>query len=293
MIGSAALALLASLALAPVAGADKAPPRLVNARVQARSAAEGLQDVVRGIASSSSGPVWIGYAVPVDGGRSMCCWESVDSIEHTACPGCRLEGRGAFTIGSGPGGRVDLEADDTFVVLLRAEGGRIGRVRSVSYGCALDAGGLPVYWLDGVRPVDSVRLLASLAKGEAQRGVMDGALMALSVHAEPAAVDALIAAAQKGDSSRVRSQALFWLSQKAGERAAAVITRAVEDDPESQVREKAVFALSQLPRDEGVPRLITLARSHRDPRVREKAIFWLGQSEDARALALFEEILRR
>ena len=94
-------------------------------------------------------------------------------------------------------------------------------------------------------------------------------------------------------SSQVREKALFWLSQKAGQRATAAIARAVDEDPESQVRQRAVFALSQLPRDEGVPRLITLARGHRDPRVREKALFWLGQSGDPRALALFEEILRR
>jgi len=32
---------------------------------------------------------------------------------------------------------------------------------------------------------------------------------------------------------------------------------------------------------------------HRDPEVRRKAIFWLAQSQDPRAVALFEEILTR
>ncbi|PYP42245.1 MAG: hypothetical protein DMD43_03595 [Gemmatimonadetes bacterium] len=59
------------------------------------------------------------------------------------------------------------------------------------------------------------------------------------------------------------------------------------------MREQAVFALSQLPRDEGVPILIHVARSNRDPALRRKALFWLGQSDDPRALALFEEILAR
>jgi HEAT repeat protein len=54
-----------------------------------------------------------------------------------------------------------------------------------------------------------------------------------------------------------------------------------------------VFALSQLPRDQGVPKLLEIARTHQDPRVRKKAIFWLGQSDDPRALALFEELLTR
>jgi HEAT repeat protein len=52
-----------------------------------------------------------------------------------------------------------------------------------------------------------------------------------------------------------------------------------------------VFALSQEPRDEGVPALIRIVKSNRSPGVRKKALFWLGQSEDPRALALFEEIL--
>ena len=30
-----------------------------------------------------------------------------------------------------------------------------------------------------------------------------------------------------------------------------------------------------------------------DPEIRRKALFWLGQSEDPRALALFEELLTR
>ncbi len=59
----------------------------------------------------------------------------------------------------------------------------------------------------------------------------------------------------------------------------------------TDVKESAVFALSQQPRDAGVPALIRIARTHPSPGVRKKALFWLGQSEDPRALALFEEIL--
>ena len=58
-----------------------------------------------------------------------------------------------------------------------------------------------------------------------------------------------------------------------------------------EVREQAVFALSQRPADEGVPALIRIARVNPSPEIRKKALFWLGQSEDPRALTLFEEIL--
>jgi hypothetical protein len=289
--GRGALAAAALVICAAEAAAE--PPRIVNARVTTRSAAGGLRDAVRGVLAAGGGPHWLGYAVPVDGPHSMCCWESVDAIERTRRPGCRLEGKGGFMMGGRVEDAVDLEADTASVVMLRAESGRIGRVRAVSWSCALDAGGLPVTWLDDVRPADSVRLLAGLIEDAPGRHVMDGALLALAVHAEPSALDTLVATARRDPSSEVRGQALFWLSQKAGERAVGAIARAVDEDPESAVRQKAVFALSQLPKDEGVPRLLSLARGHRDPGVRKKAIFWLGQSGDPRALALFEEILRR
>ena len=59
-----------------------------------------------------------------------------------------------------------------------------------------------------------------------------------------------------------------------------------------EIRKQAVFALSQRPADEGVPVLIRIARTNRHPELRKTALFWLGQSEDPRALTLFEEILR-
>ena len=42
-----------------------------------------------------------------------------------------------------------------------------------------------------------------------------------------------------------------------------------------------------------MPLLIRVARTHPQPEVRKKAMFWLGQSKDARALAFFEEVLKR
>ena len=108
-----------------------------------------------------------------------------------------------------------------------------------------------------------------------------------------AGLDTLIDLARHDASSPVRSQALFWLGQKAGQRATSVLTRALDDDPDRDVRVKAVFALSQLPREQGIPKLIEVARGHRDPEVRKQAMFWLGQSGDPRAVAFFEEVLKK
>jgi HEAT repeat protein len=90
-----------------------------------------------------------------------------------------------------------------------------------------------------------------------------------------------------------RKQAVFWLSQAAGEEATRGLdSLAVDDRGDLEVREQAVFALSQRPSDEGVPALIRIARANPSPEIRKKALFWLGQSDDPRALTLFEEILK-
>lgn len=90
-----------------------------------------------------------------------------------------------------------------------------------------------------------------------------------------------------------RRQAVFWLGQAAGEAATRGLdSLATDGGGELEVRKQAVFALSQRPADEGVPVLIRIARSNPHAELRKTALFWLGQSEDPRALALFEEILR-
>jgi len=95
-------------------------------------------------------------------------------------------------------------------------------------------------------------------------------------------------------SRKVRRSAVFWLGQAAGDAATRGLSDLVEDgSADREVRETAVFALSQRPKDEGVPALIRIARQNKDPDLRRKAIFWLGQSDDPRALSLFEELLTR
>jgi hypothetical protein len=90
-----------------------------------------------------------------------------------------------------------------------------------------------------------------------------------------------------------RRQAVFWLGQAAGEAATRGLDSLASDGGgELELRKQAVFALSQRPADEGVPLLIRIARSNPHAELRKTALFWLGQSEDPRAIALFEEILR-
>jgi len=299
MRGALAFTIAASCVGAAFAATTDAPSRLVNARVETRSAAGGLEPAFRAAVAAARAPAWIGYAVPTEGRHQMCCWDSTDEVV-LGCPGCRLEGRGSFSV-RGDRDRSDrtlsLEGDETILVLFRAEQGRLDRIRTYSSGCALDAGGLSVVWLTDVKPAESVRLLRSLVAsgGSEERGgrrVEEPAVAALAARADPCALAALVGLARQDASGHVRGQALFWLAQRAGSKVAGVITRDIEDDPETEVKKRAVFALSQLPHDEGVPLLIDTARKNRNPAVRKQAMFWLGQSNDPRALAFFEEVLK-
>lgn len=90
-----------------------------------------------------------------------------------------------------------------------------------------------------------------------------------------------------------RRTAMFWLSQAAGAAATLALDSIVGDrNGDREVRKQAVFALSQRSNNEGVPALIRIAQTNQDPELRRTALFWLGQSDDPRAVDLFEEILR-
>lgn len=141
---------------------------------------------------------------------------------------------------------------------------------------------------------DAANYLLSLARADnspAAKKAIFPAMLADSVTLWP---DLLKIARDADVSRKVRSSAVFWLGQAAGDAATKGLTDLVDDaGADRDVRESAVFALSQRPREEGVPALIRIARQNPDPELRRKAIFWLGQSDDPRALNLFEELLTR
>lgn len=264
-----------------------------------RPTAPDLAAAISG-AAGAKGPAWIAWEVPAaDADFHSCCFSTIESLESgaPATGRCFLERDGSWTTSRGGfEGSMETAAGSrqAVVVLVRVADGAVQRVRAVSNDCPVDAGSVPVRVLTDVKPAVSVAYLASLVRAEGTgKSTRDGALHALSLHADASAVPALVALARRDPSDRVRGQALFWLAQRAGREAAGTITEAIASDPETEVKEKAVFALSQLPKDEGVPLLIDVARKNRNPAVRRRAMFWLGQSKDPRALGFIEEVLLR
>ena len=178
--------------------------------------------------------------------------------------------------------RVTLRRRDGRVTGLRAAVG--GRVREFTTGTDLGRVSAP----------EAVRYLLDLA-GSAEGDLGSKAIFAATL-ADSATTwpELLRMARDRGVPEQTRRSAVFWVSQAAEAAATRGLDELVgEDATDREVRESAVFALSQRPREEGVPVLIRIAQSHRDPEIRKKAIFWLWQSNDPRALALFEQLLTR
>jgi HEAT repeat protein len=273
------------------------PPRLVRTPVESRAAAAGIEKTVREWASAQTAPGWLGYEVPANGHHDMCCFDSWEGSERSG-GGCRIEEHGSFSMRDS-GERFASLDDETAIVLLRAEGGHIGRVRVLSLGCGIDAAGRTLTWIDGVEPAESLALLASLVgpreetaakqpdggRSAGRDKVSDSALMAIAVHAGPAADDVLERFLSASQPERIRKKAAFWMGNMRGRRGYEALSRLVREDPSDKVREHGVFALSQSEVPEAVDAMIRVAQKDASTHVRGQALFWLGQKAGRKAVA--------
>ena len=246
------------------------------------------QSLERRVANAPDGTIRFSYAAKpgvYGNGRNMISWDCKDGNCHNR----QVDNYHA----DGERDDWDTPCDSGPVrIALTKRGGRISDLRVYVGGqwrtttTATDLG------VVGTKDATSYLLgLAMRDDSRAAEKAIFPAVLADSVTLWPD----LLKLARKADVSRkVRRSAVFWLGQAAGDAATRGLTDLVDDGAaDREVRETAVFALSQRPRDEGVPALIRIARQNPDPELRRKAIFWLGQSDDPRALSLFEELLTR
>ena len=231
------------------------------------------QNLAERIHQTKNGEVWVGFATRPDvcgDGAGM-----IQSGEHNMRTEGNSYGRSCL---HGPA-RVSVKLAD----------GRITKVRTI-VGPDWPTAKSGVTDLGIVPPQDAARALIVLA-GENARAAdaIFPATIAEGVEIWP---DLLTLARRKDAPEESRKQSIFWLGQEAGDKATGGLSELADaDDDAAEVRESAVFALSQLSEGGGVPALIKLAKSSKHPDVRRKALFWLGQTNDPRAIDVFEEIL--
>jgi HEAT repeat protein len=241
------------------------PKLLINAQMDTRSAAAGLEGEFRGLLSAQPQPSWIGYTVPA---------------VRTYNLGCEYVSPGGHTVP----GVVHLEPPDHAVILFRVASGAVERVRALSPDCEIDAGGVPVHWLADVRPAESVALLGTLDFTEK--------IMAIAMHADSAADAALERLAATGQPDDVRRRATFWIGATRGHRGLEFLKNLLATDPSQTVRERAVEGLASSREPEALDLLISIAKKDGDTSVRRQAVAALGRSRDPKAQAFLEDVLK-
>jgi len=133
--------------------------------------------------------------------------------------------------------------------------------------------------------------LAARLPEESAEEAMQAAVAAKDAETWPALLDI---ARNQSRPSDIRSTALFWVAHEAGTAAADQLEEiAVASGEDTDVQEAAVFAITQLPDDRGTDLLLDIARENKNPDIIQTVYFWLGQTDDPRAITLFEEVLLR
>ena len=267
--------------------ADALPVR--STRLERREAAGGLQPVVAAIAARERATAWLAWTVPAVA-RSHHRSDSPERGWQRDVAGCVLDDEGRFQNGSST--RDDTTA---LVVLARLAGGVIDRVTFTDARCTVQAGARTVYWIDGVRPADSVTLLEQTVRRDtseapqrehaarAPERARSGALAVIALTDDPSSDRVLEGFVAPEISSTVRRDAAFWLGAARGAVGAEVVDRLSRTDRDESFREHLTFVLT-LTGDAGIDRLVDLARHDASSRVRGQALFWVAQKAGERAV---------
>ena len=260
--------LVAAVLVLAAAASLAAQSPVVNAVVERHTPSADFGRDVQAIASGTT-PAWIGYRVPI-----------------------QRRGDTAPEAGDWCCGRCRLAPPTDLVVLARVRDGSVADLRAIAIDCDMDAGGMPLFWFDGVTADASVGWLSTLVTKptDGRPRVAETALSAIAQHAGSGAAKMLVQIAQSGTSS-MRGRSLVWLARRAADQALPTIDTALQRDPDTSVKKQAVVALSRFPNGEGIPKLMDVARSHSNAEVRRQAMLTLGQSNDPRAVDFFAQIL--
>jgi hypothetical protein len=277
------------VALILVCGVAVAQSQFSGGNVVRRAPAAGLAATIAQIDASQ--PVWIAYEVPASVEQEVCCGDVGSWNGDGSCGrcGCRLSDDNGISTNRRSGSSVAPSLSVLVTVALRKSGRGIDKVRLFSRDCAVDASGQTLYWLDGVRPADSVAFLTPLAEEEGETSGKR-AMTALAMHADASATAVLERLAAEGHSDETRGHALFWLAETRGHAGFLVASHAARTASGDGVREKAIFAVYISHDPASTDELIDLARHDSRGGVRKKALFWLAQKAGKRADATLRDV---
>jgi len=274
------------------AGQSAETPQVINAKIETRAVNGSLAEALRGIQAQADTPEWVAYSVAeIAGDRTVCCGNFNDS--YGGCGTCRLEKENGVTTTNSQKdsqtGTVQLEGSRQLVVLFRLEGKQVMRIREASENCTLDAGGLAFIWLTGVKPAESVALLADFVhkatfEGHGEHEIGQGALSAIALHADPAADRAFESFVAADQPEQLRKHASFWLGASRGKAGELLLQKMAKSDPSPEVRSQVAFALSVSHEPEALNEMIRMAKDDESTHVRGQVLFWLAQKAGQKAM---------
>jgi len=274
--------------VSPVTAQAAEVPRVENAKLETRTVGASLDAAFREIANGAEKAVWVGYSVDqVAGNREACC---NNNWNDGNCGTCRLEKEnGGTTSTTHADGNVKLESGRQLVVLYRLEAKQVMKIRVASNDCTLDAGGLPFFWLTGVKPTDSIALLTTYVRNSdfddhGDRRPGNGALTAIALHADASADRALESFVTPEQREGLRRQAAFWMGAARGKAGLTVLQHMAKTDPSSDVRAHVAFALSVSDEAGALDGMIRMAHNDTSSHVRGQALFWLAQKAGKKAV---------
>lgn len=269
----ATLVLTGALLAPGLAPARAEEPSLVAARLSHRAAAGAAAAASVEGTARDLGEGWIGwFAAARPGLDRLCCDGS-----------CRLAGS---SWGSHRW-QAPWPVTDRLMILVEVRGGALREARAYHQGCAVEAEGASVVWLDGLDEERGLELLAGL---EADHGA--GGLAAVAFHANPAATATLLEAARTSSAEDRRHAAIFWLGEARGDEGVEALERLLGADLSAETRKHAAFAFSVSQAAGAAPALLALARRDPSPEVRSAGLFWIAQRGGPEAEEVLEEALR-
>ena len=226
------------------------PKLLVNAKVDTKSAAAGLEREFKALLTAQPQPAWIAYDVPSVRGAEMGC-EYVRDGFNTA-------------------GIVHLEPPAHVVILFRVEANTVNKLRSLSPDCEIDAGGLPVHWLTDVAAAQSIALLATFVPQHELDS--NGALSAIAAHSDVAADPILDRYLAGNQPEWLRKRVASLEGSQRGAHGVEAVKNVIANDLSESVKQSALSGLARNKDPEALNLLIATARTARDPHTRSQAI---------------------
>ncbi len=267
---------------APASLPAQAESPIHAARIERLNGAAGVQAAIARSSRDAQSGAWFAWTVPSIAQQNERNWNGRGESR------CVLDEDGNFEGGNGVGGQAT-----SLLVVVRATRGTIDRVAFTDARCPVDAGARTVYWIDEVRPADSVQTLTAVVRRDATAAPGDDgdgtsrcgkrALAALGLHADATAGPVLEGFVAPSNTQWLRRDAAFWLGAVRADESFALIDRLARTDPDDSFRDHLTFVLT-LTGDRGLQTLLDLARHDASPHVRGQALFWVGQKAGQKAL---------